>query len=267
MDIKDIVYLRKYFKEYAGGFYSEDSYVNKNVKIKEEHTLRVSKHIVRICASLDLKEAEVHLAEAVALCHDIGRFEQLKRYRTFNDKKSANHAELGVEVMARKKMLISLQPGEQEIITKAVKFHNRKDLPAGESEGVIFFLKLIRDADKLDILEVLTNYYSSPEYGSNPALELDLPDTQELSKEVVAELLDNKPVNAENLRSPGDFKILQLSWVFDLNFAFSLKYVNEHNFVDKIAAALCTHRTPEIESIRRHVQAHLSSRLFPGKPV
>ena len=219
------------------------------------------KHIVGICASLDLKEADIHLAEAVALFHDIGRFEQLKKYQTFNDKKSRNHAELGVEVIERENMLTSLESGEQEIIKKAVKYHNRKDLPAGESERVIFFAKLLRDADKLDILEVLTNYYVSPDYGSNPALELDLPEAKELSKEVVAELLDNKPVNAEKLKSPGDFKILQLSWVFDLNFAYSLAYVNERRFIEKIVATFSTDLTPEIENIHRHVQNYLNSRL------
>jgi len=261
LDIKNIIFLRNYFKEYVSGFYGEDPYVDKNVRIKEGHSLRVAKHTVNICESLELKEADTRLAEAVALFHDIGRFVQLKRYRTFNDKKSRNHAELGVEVIERENMLASLKPGEQEIIKKAISYHNRKDLPAGESDRVIFFSKLLRDADKLDILDVLTDYYVSPDYGSNPALELDLPDSPELSGEVVGELLDNKPVNAKNLKSPGDFKVLQLSWVFDLNFAYSLAYVKEHRFIEKMVATFDPGRTPGIEKIHRHVQNYLNSRL------
>ena len=261
MNIKKINFFRNYFKEYVSGFYGEDSYVDKNVKIKEGHSLRVAKHIVDICESLGLKEADIHLAEAIALFHDIGRFEQLKRYQTLNDKTSRDHAELGVEVIERKNMLASLEPGEQEIIKKAVAYHNRIELPGGANDRVIFFSKLLRDADKLDILEVLTNYYAAPDYGSNPALELDLPQAKELSKKVVEELLDNKPVNVKNLKSPGDFKILQLSWVFDLNFAYSLAYVKERRFIEKIAATFNPERTPEIEQVHRHVRNYLNSRL------
>ena len=43
----------------------------------------------------------MRIAEAVALLHDVGRFEQYKRYGTFNDRKSVNHAALGVEIMKK----------------------------------------------------------------------------------------------------------------------------------------------------------------------
>jgi len=228
LDKKKIGSFRQYFKEYVSGYYCKDSYVNQNVKIKEGHTLRVCKHIIAIAESLNVEREDVYIAEAAALFHDIGRFEQLRRYKTFNDMKSENHAELGVKVLEQENMLAGLKTAEQEIIMKAVKFHNARDLPAGESEAVIFFLKLLKDADKLDSLEVLTNYYSSADYGSNPALELDLPNAKKLSEAVVKEILASKPVNARNVKSPEDFRILQLSWVFDINFAFALTYVKEH---------------------------------------
>ncbi|MCK5056433.1 MAG: HD domain-containing protein [Candidatus Aminicenantes bacterium] len=261
MDIEKIGFLRRYFKEYVCGYYGDDSYVNKNVKIKEEHTFRVCSHIIRIAESLSLEQEDVYIAEAAALFHDIGRFEQFRRYQTFNDSKSKNHAELGVEVLEQGDWLANLKAAEREIILKAVKFHNARDLPAGESEAVIFFLKLLKDADKLDILEVLTNYYSSDEYGSNPALELDLPSAKTLSEAVVKEIMESKPVNAQHVKSPEDFRILQLSWVFDINFGFALRYINEHRFVDKILTAFSNAQIPGIEKIRRHVKSHLSSKI------
>ncbi|MFC2154906.1 HD domain-containing protein [Acidobacteriota bacterium] len=261
MDIKKIGSLRRNFKEYVSSYYGKDSYTDKNVKIKEKHSLRVCKHIIGITESLNLEQEDVYIAETAALFHDIGRFEQLRKYKTFNDRKSENHAELGVKVLEQENLLAGLKTAEHEIIMKAVKFHNVRDLPTGESEAVIFFLKLLKDADKLDILQVLTNYYSSADYGSNPALELDLPNAKKLSEAVVKEILESKPVNARHVKSPEDFRILQLSWVFDLYSDFALSYVKEHGFVDKILATFSSNEIPGIEEIRQHVESHLNSKL------
>jgi len=259
LQIEDIRSLRRRFRDYVAGFYGRDPDTDKNVKIKEGHTLRVCKHIVRIAESLNLPKADVYLAEAAALLHDIGRFEQLRRYRTFNDRKSENHAELGVAVLEQEDLLSKLAVKERETVMKAVRFHSDRDFPTGESERVIFFLKLLKDADKLDILEVLTNYYASPEYGTNPTLELDLPNATALSEAVVREIMQSKPVDAQHVKSPEDFRILQLSWIFDINFDFSLRHIKEHRFAEKILATFEDSPIPEIDKIRRHVTAHLNS--------
>lgn len=261
MNIEKIRSLRQRFLNYVAGFYGKDSYTDKNVKIKEGHTFRVCKHIIGIAESLNLEQEDVYIAETAALFHDIGRFEQLRKYKTFNDRKSENHAELGVKVLEQENLLADLTAAEQEIIIKTVKFHNVRDLPTGESEAVIFFLKMLKDADKLDILQVLTNYYSSADYGSNPALELDLPNAKKLSEAVVNEILESKTVNARHVKSPEDFRILQLSWVFDIHSDFALTYVKEHRFVDKILATFASGEIPGIEEIRQHVESHLDSKL------
>ena len=41
----------------------------------------------------------MELAELIGLLHDIGRFEQIKRYNTFIDKNSINHGQLGVKIL------------------------------------------------------------------------------------------------------------------------------------------------------------------------
>ena len=78
---------------------------------------------------------------------------------------------------------------------------------------------------------------------------------------MVQEILASKTVNARHVKSPEDFRILQLSWVFDINFAFALTYVKEHRFIDKILATFGSGEIPGIEEIRQHVESHLDSRL------
>ena len=40
------------------------------------------------------------------MLHDIGRFEQIKRYGTFNDSKSVDHGEFGADLLFKEQRLI-----------------------------------------------------------------------------------------------------------------------------------------------------------------
>ena len=61
--------------------------------------------------------------------HDAGRFPQYRRWRTFRDSESDNHARLGLEVMREQQVLAHLSPDEQLLIEEAVRFHNLLALP------------------------------------------------------------------------------------------------------------------------------------------
>ncbi len=257
MTEKHILSLRKWFKDYVKGFLGDDPYTNKNMALKEGHTYRVCGHCIAISRSLDLSMEKQYVAEAIGLFHDIGRFEQFEKYRTFNDKQSENHAELGARVLCRENILSQLNPTEQTIILKGVQFHSIKDLPENESEETCFFLKILRDADKLDILNVLSNYYNSEYNGSNPALDLDLPDTPEISEAVIRDVMEKRCVNLKNVRTINDFKLLQTSWVFDVNFDYTLSYIKTHRYIEKIITALP--QTVEIHRVYNHINDYLST--------
>ena len=247
--------MREWFRDYVKRFLGDDAYTNENIALKEHHTYRVCAHCTAIAKSLNLPPHRRYLAEALGLFHDIGRFEQFEKYRTFNDKKSISHGELGADVVRRENPLSPLDKAEQTIILKGILYHSLKDLPRGEDEDTLFYLKVIRDADKLDILSVLTRYYGSEANGSNPALDLDLPDTAEVTPGVVREVLENRCVNLKNVRTINDFKLLQTSWVFDVNFTYTLGYIREHRFIEKIIKVLPP--TPEIQGVYRHISDFL----------
>jgi len=100
MDIQTILLkLKNWFEDYTAGFYSDEPIIQQNIMLKVEHTRRVCEAILIIGGSLDLSSENLSIAEICALLHDIGRFEQYKRYRTFSDHKSKDHAELGVDVI------------------------------------------------------------------------------------------------------------------------------------------------------------------------
>lgn len=91
----DIEKAKQAFKEYVKNYDPED----KKVKLKIEHIERVSQLAKQMAEKLKLDEEDIKLAELIGLLHDIGRFEQIRIYHTFTDKKSINHGEYGAKVL------------------------------------------------------------------------------------------------------------------------------------------------------------------------
>ena len=70
---------KQVFEEYLDGYDRE----NDKVKLKIIHTYGVVEQSRNLAERLMLSEEDTSLAMIIALLHDIGRFEQLKRYDSF----------------------------------------------------------------------------------------------------------------------------------------------------------------------------------------
>lgn len=230
-DLKD---LKEWFSRYVQSFYSADPIVQEALLLKGKHSLRVCNEILDIGKQLELSHNNLRLAEAMALFHDIGRFEQFTRYQTFVDKKSENHGELGVKVLQKENTLAALDKDTQELILKAISYHNRLSIPEDESHICIFFSKLLRDADKLDIYNLVVIYYNTDHSGRGSAVDLDLPDTPEVSEEILTNIAAGKIVSMNQLKSLNDFKLLQMAWIYDINCQPTFQAIYERGYLKKI---------------------------------
>jgi len=248
--------LRDWFENYVTRFSSDDPIVQENMDLKAEHTRRVCEAIMDIGASLDLSREDLGIAEASALLHDIGRFEQYARYRTFLDYRSEDHAALGVKIIQAKRFLAGLEPAAADIIVRVVGYHNRAGLPVGEGERSLFFLKLLRDADKADIWRVVTEYYQNAERSRNQGIELNLPDIERVSNPVYEALMNGKLVQMADLSTLQDFKLLQIGWIYDVNFPRTFQIVREKKYLEKICDAL-PQEIPRITAVCERARAYL----------
>src|SRR5574337_68350 len=186
--------LKDWFFAYCRSFYSSDPADQKNILTKEEHTRRVMENITDIGRHIGMGAEKLRLAEAVALFHDVGRFPQYQRYKTFRDSASTNHAALGASVLTEKDALRGLHRRERELILHAVTLHNVFSVPEKLDEESLLLVKLIRDADKLDIWRVFVDFYASPDEDRASAVALGLPDGAEYSKEVIASVFRRRMV-------------------------------------------------------------------------
>ena len=71
----------------------------KEIAYKYNHSYRVVHQAEEISRSIELDEEEKDLASLIALLHDIARFEQWKRYKSFSDTKEFDHGDEGVKIL------------------------------------------------------------------------------------------------------------------------------------------------------------------------
>jgi len=263
MDQNELILLKRWFADYCASFSLPTEVDQRNISIKREHTHQVCLNAVRIAEDLGLIAPEARLSEAIALFHDVGRFPQYQQHKTFDDSISVNHAVLGTKVLLENNVLGGLSKHEQDIIVRSVTLHNIFTLPEGLDEKSLLFARLIRDADKLDILRVVIEYFGQDEGSRAEAVALGLPDVpEEYSQEVLACLVRGEMARKDALTTLNDFKLLQLAWLYDLNFTCSLWMVVERDYIRKIAEMLPRNEeiAGAIEIVREYVSGKLNTR-------
>jgi hypothetical protein len=262
--------LRHWFEQYVQSYNDIDEEGSRNILLKVEHTRKVCEIMAILAAGEGLSDDEARIAAAVALLHDVGRFPQFRRWRTFRDSDSDNHARLGIEVIRQQGVLDGLPDAERVQIEEAVRFHNLLALPLRFKSPTALFIRLIRDADKLDIWRVFRDYFRQPDNLRPSAVTLGFADLPQVTPACVRELAAGRTIRLEDVRVLNDFKLLQISWVYDLNFRSSYRLLQERGHIQALAEtiplddAAAQAVAAAVASIDRH--AHMPS-SFRQQPV
>lgn len=252
--------LYERFFAYVSGFYTGNPETDQHIRLKSDHTEGVCRMMQYLCTSLSTDRETAQIAEITALFHDFGRFEQLRRYSTYNDLQSENHARLGIREILRTGIMDDLDMGARKKVFAAIACHNRAELPHVKDRELAFFMKLIRDADKLDIWRVVTDYYENHNtYLDNSTIELNMKTAARCSEKALLALQNKRIVRIRELSTKNDFKLLQIGWVYDLNFRPTFQKLHEKDYINRIAAFLPD--TPEVNAAVSSARNHLETKL------
>lgn len=246
--------------DYILSFKNSDDAICRNFILKREHTHNVVGYAEVISRSLELEHETILVAQLTALLHDIGRFRQFEEYQTFNDAESINHAVLGVKIIEENKWLSVLSSDIQEIIREVVLLHNQIEVPKTTPENIALIAKIIRDADKIDILDLSTKDYTAPAKDRNNAITLGLEESSKVSKAVVKSLMAGKLPNRKDLTTVTEFKLMQMAFVFDLNFRESFAVINKKGYVKKIFDTLP--KSDQVFEIYRKIRIFIENNLL-----
>ena len=214
------------FLEYTSSYLTllNDSCDIYNIKLKIDHTFRVVDLCGEIAKSLELSEDDVTLAKLCGLLHDIARFEQWKRYKTFADSKSIDHGDFGVEILKENNFIRRFNKDEKldNLILKIVKNHNKYKIEENLSEREKLFCNIVRDADKIDILYL----YTIEEISLNT-------NDDDFSDEVYECLLNQNPISRSLKKTKADMLAISLGFVFDFNFNISYQMLKDRKYYNK----------------------------------
>ena len=224
----DIEKAKLEFMNYVKNYDQE----NKMIVLKISHAFRVMEQSKNIAESLKLEKEQVDLATLIGLLHDIARFEQMKRYGTYEDKKSIDHGDLGAEMLSNLSFIRRFVSDDKydNIIIFAVKNHNKYEIQDGLTDLELLHSKIIRDADKIDILYEATESFWYKES------EKDFIDSSEfVSDEYFAQIKNHKQV----VRKKGDVSRIDkiasyMGFIFDFNFEYTFKRTKKERYIDKI---------------------------------
>ncbi len=254
----DIEKAKNEFENYVESYNPKD----KKIALKIGHTKNVTSAAEEIAVSLNLNEEDKNLAILIALLHDIGRFEQIKRYNTFNDGASIDHANFGVHLLFEEGLIRKFIETKEfdEIINKAIYNHNKLNIQEGLTDRELLHAKIIRDADKIDIFRILAEDEIEHIYDNFEKM----PD-EEISSKVYNSIITDKRVNYLDRKNDIDKLIANLSFVYDLNFAKSYEIFKNRDYVNRFINRISIRNTDTIakvnniiEMINKHIEEQLS---------
>ena len=228
------------FAEYTSGYDMSDE----KVRLKNEHTYRVAELCDKIARSEKACESDIGLAWTTGMLHDVGRFEQLRRYGTFIDAKSIDHAGLGTDIIlgdtedewiarggagssdtdsAPERNKIGIigrfvtDSSEDALIETAIRSHSLFRISKDMTQRTAFFCNILRDTDKIDILKVneefsLTDIYDVSEYDAAHC---------RVSDDVMDAFDSCQAVPHRLKKTPADRVVGIISLAFELVFPFS----------------------------------------------
>ena len=230
--------MHRWMHAYMRSFRTDDPAVMVGIRLKEIHTGYVTANARALAKHLGCDAHDTARAEMIGLFHDVGRFRQYAVHQTFNDAVSEDHAELGLKVLAEEvDFLDRLSPQDADMVRFAVKYHNKKEIAPTDDERKLFFAKLIRDADKLDIYRVLLPFLA-PDGAEKAPNFVPSDAAQEVSPAFVADFAAGRQADYYRLRTNGDRKIVRLMWIYDINFMWTLRRIVERGYVDAFIESL-----------------------------
>ena len=221
--------IKEQFASYTRNYDPTDP----KIALKIAHTYRVADNCEQIARSIDFSLEEVEFAWLSGMLHDVGRFEQVKRYNTFIDAESVDHAEFGADLLFGKDRLIETYVDDRswdKELEVVIRQHNKYRIDESVTGRTLVFSNILRDADKVDILRV--NVETPMEEIYNVSKEVLL--SSGVSEKVMEQVREHHAVKREVMDSPAEHLIGHIALTFELVYPKSWELARNQGYLYKM---------------------------------
>lgn len=249
--------LHEAFKEYVNIFKSDPYNNDPTIEKMITHIERVVENILILAESLELSENEKHVAEIAAQFHDIGRLWLLLPENS--DKNITDHADASIEFLKASPIFGQLDESTQNIVIQVIKNHNKPELPKKDGEAILFYFKLLRDADKLDTWRSTSEYITRKGTKPNMAIELAISEKPVVTPSFCNTIIEGGIPDKGDIVTFNDFIIFQMSWIFDLHFKKSFQILNQKQYIRHLYDSLP--KNDSVIEIYRMIRIHIENQI------
>lgn len=256
----DIKKAKLVFKKYISNYRQDKLGYN----LKVVHTYKVIENSHIIATKMNLSEEDVALAELIALLHDIGRFEEIKVFNQFESVKF-DHANYGTKVLFENGLIREFIEDDSydKIIEIAIKNHNKYKIEDNLDYRTLLHAKIIRDADKLDNFRVKKEEKVEAIFPGKVKTKDEIENSL-ISDKVYEAIMKNKCVDIHDRKTPLDYWLCVLAFIFDINYKETYKIIKDNNYVDIIIDRFTYKKDDtkiKMEKIRKISKEYIDKRI------
>jgi len=222
------------FHHYIEGFANNGENLPSALNLKAKHCQCVATEARGLSLDLGWPASAQHTAEATGLLHDVGRFSQFAEFGTFSDAASVDHGNLGAEIVVQAGWLDAVSAQDRHAMIDAIRHHNCLTIPANLPHNNLALLRVIRDADKLDIFRVVLEAVERDGFQELPTMLPNIKLNRSPSPQLVDEIICKKKASMKNVKSLADLLLMQMAWVYDLNYIPALQRFHERGILARI---------------------------------
>lgn len=231
------------FNEYAKKY----DLRNPNIMMKYHHSFRVMEFSKEIAKSIGMSEDDIELASIIGLYHDIARFRQWSEYETYKDELSFDHGNVGYDILKSELInKITTDKEKQEIIMKAVVNHNKYKIEDGLSDKTLLMSKIVRDADKLDIMTEQINIVDKK---------------YDVDSEVKEIILNHQMLPNTKVNNRMDSLFRHMAFMFDLNFKYSYQYLLDKKIISNMINVIEIYSETDQKDIEDNLITYIKERV------
>jgi len=261
MNLEMLSHIRKWYLEYTRKYAREDGSMHLILQLKLDHSVRVASDCRDMATELLWPADDVMTAEATGVLHDVSRFEQFSKHGTFLDHKSFNHGERGYEIVVESGILDACSPKEKTAILNSIRYHNRRNIEAEMDADSMRFLKLIRDADKLDIIQIVNDTIRSNRHKEYPEILCHVSPDGGATPALIEEIRKHGYGSYEHVKTMTDMNLMRMTWVYNMNYLPALKRLADRRLLEQLDDTMPD--DPDVRELMERAQRFVAEKLEP----